>query len=605
MLKSTYTSANELPPGWTQHRAPSGHLYYYNAETKKSTYKRPVATPDPVAAAAPQPYPGAYPPGQFYPSPAPVPVPGQIAFQGAAGYAGFPPSYPGFGYQQPFAAASHGQQQQQPRRKLEDRPKHKHPIPGHDGWFLIKTKLRRRFVWNSKTDESFWKVPEEIVDGVKEFDKRERERKERRARGEKSPSPEPEPKKEEKGQETGATAARETPHPPATVDQQGDGDDGSEYEEVEVTDDEGAEDEDTQNPSKRTRIDETDPDNPDPNPAAPLEFNEDDIAYQLAAMGAEYDLDAGEYGGYDDENWEEGAEGLPLSEEDTVALFRDLLEDHKINPYSPWERIIEEGKIIDDSRYTLLPNMKSRREVYGVWSKEKIAQLREARAKEEKKDPRIRYVAFLEGNVTGKLYWPEFKRKFKKSEEMRDMKLSDKEKEKMYRDHIARLKLPESKRVEDLKELLKSVPLELLNRDTAVENLPTKLLVDLRYISFPPATRDALIQSYISSLPEAPQAEAGEVAMSLEEREEAEKKRAEREKREQALRERERRVEMEKQKTMWEQRSGKQMLRREEMEVERAMRVGGEGIRGYVEEKEKSKAADADGEMEIENEPDS
>jgi hypothetical protein len=31
-----------LPPGWTEHTAPTGHKYYYNASTKKSTYQRPA-----------------------------------------------------------------------------------------------------------------------------------------------------------------------------------------------------------------------------------------------------------------------------------------------------------------------------------------------------------------------------------------------------------------------------------------------------------------------------------------------------------------------------------------------------------------------------------
>jgi WW domain len=34
-----------LPPGWTEHKAPSGHKYYYNTTLKKSTYTRPI--PDP------------------------------------------------------------------------------------------------------------------------------------------------------------------------------------------------------------------------------------------------------------------------------------------------------------------------------------------------------------------------------------------------------------------------------------------------------------------------------------------------------------------------------------------------------------------------------
>ena len=36
-----------LPPGWTEHTAPTGHKYYYNASLKKSTYKRPTISPPP------------------------------------------------------------------------------------------------------------------------------------------------------------------------------------------------------------------------------------------------------------------------------------------------------------------------------------------------------------------------------------------------------------------------------------------------------------------------------------------------------------------------------------------------------------------------------
>ncbi|KAI5291890.1 hypothetical protein KEM54_000003 [Ascosphaera aggregata] len=578
MLKSTYKGASELPPGWTQHRAPSGRLYYYHAETKKSTYHRPVAAPEsvqalptPPTAAAAAAYYGTYPP---------LGAPGQLPYAGYAGYAGYPSVYPGYNQQQSYYIPYGQQQQQQPRRKLEDWPKHKYPIPGHDGWYLIKTKLRRRFVYNSKTEESFWKFPEEIIEGVKEFDRREKERKESKARGVKTPEPEaPNEKRgvmerppEGPSEAEGPVKAFETRE---TIGQETE--DSSEYEEVEVTDEEDISD--PQNPSKRARTDEggltTAQDG-----AAPLEFSEEDIAYQLAAMEGD------DYGASDlgyNEDWGEAEDDYALTEEDAVALFHDLLEDYNINPYSPWERVIEEGRIIDDSRYTVLPNMKSRREVYGSWSKEKIALLREERARQEKKDPRIRYISFIGENVNGKLYWPEFKRKFKKSDEMRDMKLSEKEKEKIYRDHVARLKLPESKKVEDLRELLKSLPLDILNNRSTTENLPTRVLVDLRYISLPPATRDSLIQSYIASLPEAPTAETKEITMSAEEREEAEKKRAEREKREQALRDREKRVEMERQRMKREQRSGQQMLMREEIKVERAMRVCGEGIRSYVE----------------------
>lgn len=36
-----------LPSGWTEHRAPNGMFYYYNAATGQSTWERPILVPPP------------------------------------------------------------------------------------------------------------------------------------------------------------------------------------------------------------------------------------------------------------------------------------------------------------------------------------------------------------------------------------------------------------------------------------------------------------------------------------------------------------------------------------------------------------------------------
>src|SRR5581483_8831570 len=36
-----------LPSGWTEHRAPNGMFYYYNAATGQSTWERPLVPPPP------------------------------------------------------------------------------------------------------------------------------------------------------------------------------------------------------------------------------------------------------------------------------------------------------------------------------------------------------------------------------------------------------------------------------------------------------------------------------------------------------------------------------------------------------------------------------
>jgi hypothetical protein len=438
-----------------------------------------------------------------------------------------------------------------------DKPKSRHPIPGCEPWVLVNTKYGRRFVYNTEKGQSFWRIPDKLKDGILKLDQaRIQEKAEAFAKAQ-------EPARDAE------TEAQSAPIPTKEVTDNVE-DDDSEYEEVEVTDDEGEEGEEgEENPSKRQRTE-------DPQPEEPVEFNEDDIAYQLAAMGQEYGLDPGEYDDGNMEGWEPGAEGLELTHEDSVALFKDLLNDHGINPYTPWDKLIEDGKIVEDTRYTALPNMKSRREVWDEWSREKIHQLRELRAKEEKKDPRIPYLAFLQKHATPKLYWPEFKRKYKKEPEMRDPSLLDKDREKLYRDHINRLKLPQSTLKSDLSTLLKSSPLSALNNSTLSSHLPPIILSDIRYYSLNASIRDPLIEAFITTLP--PPAES----TAVEEDEDAVKQRQEKERRQKALDERERRVAEEKRRHQKALQFGKGRLREEEAEIERAMAVSKKGLLGHL-----------------------
>jgi len=328
------------------------------------------------------------------------------------------------------ARGNHHGYPNQRRHQPEDRPKSKHVIPGCPPWLLIKTKLGRRFVYNPEDGESFWKFPPDVMKGVIEYDRLEREKRERRECGEMSDEEEKTVERPSSGEGTAPTA-EPMPTMHATNGTRHD-DESDDYEEVEVTDDED------DSPSKRQRLEAKDD-------GGPLEFNEDDMAYQLAAMGQEYGLDPGEYDDGQGNDWEEGAEGLPLTEEDSTALFKDMLNDFHIDPYAPWEKLIEEGKIIEDERYTCLPNMKSRKDVWGEWSRERIQRLKEQRERQEKTDPRIPYFAFLQRYATPKLYWPEFRRRYKKEPEMRDTKVADKDREKWYREYVNRKRRPSKK----------------------------------------------------------------------------------------------------------------------------------------------------------------
>lgn len=209
--------------------------------------------------------------------------------------------------------------------------------------------------------------------------------------------------------------------------------------------------------------------------------------------------------------------------------------------------------------------------------------VQERKKYQETEDPRIKYLEFLQEYATPKLYWPEFKRKYRKEPEMKVSQLSDKDREKFYRDYISRLKLPESSRKSDLTALLKSTSIHALNRSSSIEALPTQIITDIRYIALPPKTRNPLIETYISTLPSAP-----EEQLTPEQQEEQDRKLREREKREKALAEREKRVEEEKRKQRGDQIRGKHLLKEGEAEIAEAMKVRKDGLRSHIEVEETS-----------------
>ena len=333
-------------------------------------------------------------------------IPSYSAGQFAGGYSATQFQPPQATHQRPRDDRNQNHRQ---RRPDGDRPKHKFSIPGCAPWVLIKTKYGRRFVHNTETNESFWKFPEDVMKGVIEFDKREREKQERRDRGEPS---------DVEDEEAQLAESKEVTIVP--VQQGEDEDEESEYEEV--ADSEGEEDGDGPSKRQRTEAEEDEQMAED----GPRDLTEEDMLWQLQEMQQEGD----DYGDYAEGEYYE--EEPALSDEDAKALFRDLLDDAHISPYTPWDRIIEEGKLVDDERYLALSTMKARRDCFDEWARERIQTIKEQRERQAKQDPKIPYFQMLDEHASTKLYWPEFKRKFRKESAMKDMKLSDKDKEKTY-----------------------------------------------------------------------------------------------------------------------------------------------------------------------------
>lgn len=489
MLKSTHRAvkaATPLPPGWAEHRAPTGHLYYYNADTKQSTYTRPVAEPEVEELIIDY---GATEPDRGI----------QASLNAMQEFhKNSDPSQEKTGHftgGRSYQDRDRNRNDSRPNRQ-GDRPKSKTVIPNCTPWVLVKTKYGRRFVHNTETKESLWKFPSEVMMAVIDMDRVEWEKK---------------VEKEQKADEEAQLAkeASETKvYVPDPKEQQDF--DSDEYEEVEVTDDE---DEGAQDP-KRPRLEEAVDGIADGQPPpGPQEFNEDDIAWQLAQMEADED-DPGYDFDFDDQDADEEG-GLPLTREDKEALFRSLLDEYNISPFSTFDSLIDTNTptanaVISDDRWTALPNMSSRRVAFDAWSRDRVAEKNAveengtslqngtngAAKKSGRVDPRIAYLRFLGKEATTKLYWPEFKRKFKKAPEMTDRYFPDKDREKLYREYVTKLKLNEADRKKEFLTLLKSVASD----DWKDGLIPEKVEKDIRFYGIRDGTsREELVQGFRST----------------------------------------------------------------------------------------------------------
>jgi hypothetical protein len=477
MLKSSHRSgglqpSTSLPEGWTEHTAPSGHKYYYNKSTKSSTYTRPTIE---TTAANHEEEP------LFAEEAGPDPIV-QATLRAQEGFAR--------NNAQPGHFSGGNSYQQRPPRRGHggDRPKKKAAIPDCGSWVLVTTEFGRRFVHNTETKQSLWKFPQDVMMKVIDMDRAAWERKQRAKAIDDAQA-------EKATKDNGLTSAPGSSTQvadKAPTSQQAD-DESSDYEEVEVTDDEA--DAEGANAAKRSRFSAS-----PPPPTGPAELTEDDIAYQLAAMEADSD----NY--YEDEynsqpgNQDDDEEGLPMTASDSIALFRSLLDSTNTSPYTTFDSLLVLPQLVEDDRWLFLPNMSSRRDAFTSWSRDRVAEL--AALKEQQQaaaaaaadaadsDPRVLYLSFLADKATSKLYWPEFKRKYKREEIMKAYEPNDKDKEKIYREYAGKLKLSSGARRKELVDLLKSAEKE-------EDKVPLKVKRDVRYWAVGQAEREEVVSAWL------------------------------------------------------------------------------------------------------------
>ena len=128
---------------------------------------------------------------------------------------------------------------------------------------MVYTKYGRRFAYNSAKNTSYWRIPEKLMPAILELDQA---RIRQKAMG-----------KTSEGQDEGAQSGPQPENRGQQPEEPAHDYDSSEYEEVEVTDNEDEDDNEDGGAAKRQRTE-------DGGDNGPVEFTEADIAAQLPAL---------------------------------------------------------------------------------------------------------------------------------------------------------------------------------------------------------------------------------------------------------------------------------------------------------------------------------
>jgi hypothetical protein len=292
---------------------------------------------------------------------------------------------------------------QQPPKKKEKLVE-KIQIPGTE-WLRVTTAKGDVF-WNHReTKKSVWVIPEEIREQVQEWE-----------RSKEAPSPEAESQTQ-----TEANGKRKATEEPK---------EGKESKKARVEDEDEAKSEE-EDEEQRAMLEEMAAAAEDDAPNDPMEEDEDD---KTEPQG------------------EPVPEGLSLQE--LKILFRTLLEEKDINPLQPWDTSLP--LIIRDSRYTSLPSLNLRKEVFDEYCRERARELRMQKAKaqaqaqtalgiaatsgEPAPETKESYLAFLKTTVTStRMNFTEFKRAHKKDRKFYCFGRDDREREKVFKEWLKEL----------------------------------------------------------------------------------------------------------------------------------------------------------------------
>lgn len=430
---SADASKPALPAGWTEHTAPTGHAYYYHAESGTSTYDRPDASTQ-VSVPPPPPPPPDFPEGEENGEAAAAATDAVMGEPNGQAEAGA-----GAGADEPEEAARTTKKDKKPKKdkKKKEKPVDKLPIEGTP-WIRVVTDAGNVFFNNRATLASVWTVPEEIAQQVEAaLAARERqqqaaarakhEAETRQARLLQEKEEEMQRLREELEREREASKKRKLEEDEQAA--QADAESSKRARQSVQVEDDGA-------VGERQDGHEVEDAEEQPEAEAEPELEE----WEKDELRKKAELEA--------ELVEEAPAPAPVEEkqetfssDEAIALFKTMLAEKDINPMKPWD--MELPKFINDSRYKAVKQLRERRDLFDEFCKLKI---RENRAKKAangaaaKVDPASAYRALLMAEVMStRAHWADFRNKHKKEARFRDFGRDDRERERVFRNWLREL----------------------------------------------------------------------------------------------------------------------------------------------------------------------
>ncbi|WWC61769.1 uncharacterized protein I303_104354 [Kwoniella dejecticola CBS 10117] len=520
-----------LPAGWSEHRAPDGVTpYFYNSHTRESTYIRPTLFP-------------------------PFPPPGITPNNGSAS-----PATPA----------------EREKKKKKEKPRDKVAIPGTT-WTRVTTTEGNVFYFEKESKKSEWSVPEEIKDAVEALEAEEKAAKEQREREEKQKAEEERLERlreverirleieEEKKLKQVELEKKRKEREEQAEDRQS---------KIPKTENGDAEEDDNQ---ENVDADQDEQDEEEENGEMGPQDAEDEAAWMraVAAEFAEADqqLEEGKQKTAEEirKEEEEAAkkvfavpEKVQVSPEEGRALFKALLIEKDVNPFSTWEAALP--TFINDPRYVLLSSQKERQEVYDEYCRDVGRARRLAKSStasgsgstdKKKNDPEKEYKALLREEVTStRTRWDDFRKKWKKDRKFYAYGRDDRDREKMFKTHLRELgerKRADAQRAEqDFYDLLKES--DDITSSSVWSDVKKTIYKDSRYDAVGSSSlREELFNNHIKNLASSSNSNGDAAKDVLSKEEQAARKSAERKaKAEASLKERENKIRQERSKIEFE-----------------------------------------------------